>query len=84
MEIKNKPLPERNEICIDELSITYSQMQDHAIYNDKLDDQKLKIKTVDADGMGYYYVIETERWAFDDINELVKVFEDFKKRLGIE
>lgn len=29
----------------------------------------------------YYFVLESNRWAFNDVDEMVKVLRDFKKRL---
>ncbi len=42
--------------------------------------QALEISTDDAGG-GNYFVIETKRWAFDKIEDLINVLKDFSKRL---
>lgn len=61
------------------ISIEYTQPAD----SNSDDIQMLRISTEDA-GAGHYYVIETERWAFDDLNELMEVLQDFKKRLELK
>jgi hypothetical protein len=43
------------------------------------EDQFLTIKT-DNGGGGDYYVIETERWAFDSIDELIEIINKFKEK----
>lgn len=43
--------------------------------------QFLEVSTEDAGG-GVYYVLKTERWAFDNLNDLIKVLNDFEKRLS--
>ena len=44
--------------------------------------QLLEISTEDAGG-GVYYILKTERWAFDNLNDLIKVLQDFEKRLSV-
>lgn len=63
-----------NMICIDPPRMKYIQEDDITD-----DFQELEIST-DSSGVGYYYVIETKRWAFDDIDSLIKVLEDYKSR----
>ncbi len=39
--------------------------------------------TLEMEGIGFdmgYFVIKTERWAFDDIDEFVSLLQDFKDR----
>lgn len=43
--------------------------------------QKIKISTED-NGAGVFFVIETERWSFDNVDNLINLLNDFKKRLG--
>ena len=49
--------------------------------NDDEDVQELFIGQQDAGG-GRYYVIETKRWAVDKLDDLIKIIEDYKKRIG--
>lgn len=67
-----------NSIEIIEMKATYSQEQDSC--SSEPFGNYLQIETQDGGG-GIYYVIKTERWAFDDIDELIVTLEDFKKRI---
>lgn len=79
MKIKAGILPEIEEVGISEMKITYCQMDDQ----DRDEYQELEVST-DDNGAGMYYVIKTERWAIDRIDELVSVLKDFEKRLSVE
>lgn len=46
-------------------------------------EQWLDVSTEDG-GAGKYFVIRTERWAFDTIEELVGLLERVKKALEVE
>ena len=41
---------------------------------------ELELKTDDAGG-GMYYVLSTKRWAFESVDEIVGIIEDFLKRV---
>jgi hypothetical protein len=43
------------------------------------EDQFITIKTDDGGG-GDFYVIETKRWAFDTIEEIVEILNKFKEK----
>ena len=60
------------------LNTVYAQPCDE--YSDDL--QELVIEIGDA-GAGAYYVIKTERWAFDEIDDLIILLNDFKKRANL-
>jgi len=66
---------------VEEISITYTQEEDGCDESNKF--QELKIFTNDA-GEGKYIVFETERWALDNIEELVAVLNDFKLKAEIK
>lgn len=68
---------DNNPITIDELSANYIQEAD--CWQPSNEYQQLKISTADGGG-GVYFVIETKRWAFNNINELIKTLEDFVNR----
>ncbi len=63
---------------VEEISITYTQECDES--NDW---QSLKVFTSD-NGAGKFIVFETERWALDNIEELVAVLNDFKLKAEIK
>lgn len=60
------------------LRVTYSQEKDSMSLDD--DVQFLDIFTQDA-GDGSYFVIETSRWAFDNVSELIAMLSDFQYRV---
>lgn len=64
-------------VSVNKVSVEYTQEADSS--SDGL--QFLEVSTEDAGG-GVYYVLKTERWAFDNLNDLVKVLNDFEKRLS--
>ena len=64
-------------VAVNKVSVEYTQEADGN--SDGL--QFLEVSTEDA-GSGVYYVLKTERWAFDNLNDLIKVLNDFEKRLS--
>ena len=64
-------------VAVNKVSVEYTQEADGN--SDAL--QFLEVSTEDAGG-GVYYVLKTERWAFDNLNDLIKVLNDFEKRLS--
>ena len=44
-----------------------------------LEEQYLTIKT-DNGGGGDFYVIETKRWAFDTVEEIIELLNQFKEK----
>lgn len=92
LEILPYALPESEgrtmEVGIDQMSITYIQ-QDDTNHGGRDDVQTITVETESAictreealNKQGYYFVIKTDRWAFDEVEDVVKVLEDFKKRL---
>ena len=45
-------------------------------------DQEIEI-SVDDGGAGKYFVIKTDRWAFDTVSEFVEMLESFKAKAGM-
>ncbi len=74
--MKNKTKESNNDkhenkgIQLSEAKLTYYQEQDSCYDNDS--PQYITIEKIDA-GAGFYYVINTERWAFDNIDELIEL-----------
>jgi uncharacterized GH25 family protein len=66
------------QAVIEEISITYTQECDES----SQDWQSLKVFTED-NGAVKYIVFETERWAIDNIDEIVEILNDFKLKAGI-
>lgn len=69
-------VPLDDELLVGGMSVQYLQGGDTI----DGDIQTLEIKAEDGEG-GLFYVIKTERWAFDSIDELKRVLEDFEKRI---
>jgi hypothetical protein len=65
-----------NKYKVETINATYSQDADS---NSVSDMQFLEVSSEDAGG-GTYYVIKTERWAFDTIQELIDTLTDFQSR----
>ncbi len=63
---------------VEEISITYTQECDESNVW-----QSLKVFTSD-NGAGKFIVFETERWALDNIEELIETLNDFKLKAGIK
>jgi hypothetical protein len=57
------------------LEITFTQEADCCT----LEEQYLNIKT-DNGGGGDFYVIETKRWAFDTVEEIIELLNQFKEK----
>lgn len=64
-------------VAVNKVSVEYTQEADSN--SDGL--QFLEVSTEDA-GAGVYYIMKTDRWAFDNLNDLIKVLNDFEKRLS--
>jgi hypothetical protein len=64
---------------VEEMSVTYSQECDES----SQDWQSIKMFTND-NGAGKFIVFQTERWAIDNIDELVEILNDFKLKAGIK
>ena len=59
-----------------QLSATYHQEAD----SNGEEDQTLVISTQESMG-NPYFIIQTERWALDNVDELIAILNDFKNRL---
>lgn len=61
-----------DKVIVDEIKVVFSQRQDSCADVDCGTSQSITIERIDA-GAGMYYVIKTDRWAFDSIEEFVKL-----------
>lgn len=75
-DIQMKEYPENEQdIIVSEIKLTYSQENENnnsIIYT-------LEVST-ETQGDGFYFVIKTDRWAFEKVEDLVKVLNDFKNK----
>lgn len=72
-----------DEICVDDISVMYSQSGDCTESED--DAQEITISSRN-NGMARFINIKTgeKGWSISDSDELVKIIEDFKKRASLE
>lgn len=79
MSYKTKEYPEGSEIVLNEISVNYSQVNE----NETDTDDNLKL-SICHQGAEFYYVLESKRWAFNNIDELVKILNDFQAKANVE
>ena len=70
------PNKEGDNICLYSSQLEYIQNSD--TWSDG-EIQTLKLKTEYVDD-GKFFVMETSRWAFDNIEDLIEILKDFKNR----
>ena len=68
-------------VVVSDCTVNYSQESDCCGPQDE--HNHLKIHTEDGGG-GMYMVIETKRWAINEIDELIAILQDFKTRSGMK
>ncbi len=69
-----------DKLGVSNVKVDYTQDADSMSADDF---QTLSVEATDAGG-GWFFVIQTERWAFDNIDEFVKILKDFQKRVGVK
>jgi hypothetical protein len=72
---------DKEVIVVDAVSIEYSQSADCVSHDDDI--QTIRIRS-ENNGTARFMVLETERWAISDIDDLIILLTDFKTRAGIE
>ena len=77
MEFKTKEYPENGETVINEIAVNYSQESELSD-----EDNNLKL-SICHQGAGFYFVMETTRWTFDNIAQLDQVLADFKAKANV-
>ena len=65
-------------VVVNKIVVTYAQEQDDC--SEVNIDQFLEITLEDA-GAGPYFVIKTDRWAIDNIDDATNLLIDFNKRI---
>lgn len=78
MKMKVGVLPEGQEITAFTMSATYCQEGDT---NHSGEMQELRIE-IEGGIDDPYFVISTERWAVDDLDDIIVLLQDFKKRIS--
>lgn len=68
------------EMRVEEYKVSVSQDMDTCCPIDEKDQyQYLSLEVVD-NGHGYYFVMKTDRWAFEDVKELTHILNVFISR----
>lgn len=65
------------DVYVEDVSVEYGQDT-----VDEEDYQILKVFT-ENNGVARYINISTEKWSFSDIDDLIQILEDFKKRASL-
>jgi hypothetical protein len=77
MEFKTKEYPKGDEIVINEIMVNYSQESELSD-----EDNNLKL-SICHQGAGFYFVMETTRWTFNNIAQLDQLLADFKSKANV-
>jgi len=66
-----------DDVYVEDVSVEYGQDT-----VDEEDYQILKVST-ENNGVARYINISTEKWSFSDIDDLIQILEDFKRRASL-
>ena len=76
---ETKEYPEGSEVVINEITVNYSQV------NEEMTDMEDNLTlSICHQGAGFYFVLESKRWAFNSIDELVLILKDFQYKAKIK
>ena len=78
MEFETKEYPEKGKVVINEIIVNYSQESELTD-----EDNNLKL-SICHQGAGFYFVLESKRWAFNNIDELVSIINDFQFKAKVK
>ena len=84
LKIKNNPYPKGEDVGIVKMTITYRQEIDcNATVSDDCNDITISVEDVPLgdETFQYYYTMQTERWSFNEPEEVFDLLNDFKQRL---
>ena len=77
-KIKTKEYAINDDLVINKVTVNYCTESD-------IDDSDNELElSITHQGAGFYYVMKTERFAFDDIDFLIKILQDFKEKANID
>lgn len=69
-----------NEVAVDDVIVTYCQTND---CTESRNDVQTITLSARNNGVGRFVNIKTESWSIDEIEDLVKLIKDFKKRANL-
>lgn len=78
--VENDKAYEDDIVAVDTVKIEYMQTADCNSHPDAF--QHLNI-SAENNGMARFLVLKTSRWAISDIDDIIKVLQDFKARAGM-
>ena len=77
-KIKTKEYAINDDLVINKVTVNYCTESD-------IDDSDNELKlSISHQGAGFYYVMQTKRFAFDDIDFMIRILQDFKEKANIE
>ena len=77
-KIKTKEYAINDDLVINKVTVNYCTESD-------IDDSDNELElSISHQGAGFYYVMKTERFAFDDIDFLIRILQDFKEKANID
>ena len=79
--VENDKAYSDNVVAVDTVKVEYFQTPDCNSNPDAY--QYLNIST-ENNGTARFIVLKTSRWAISDIDDIVKILEDFKERTGLK
>ena len=77
-KIKTKEYAINDDLVINKITVNYCTESD-------IDDSDNELElSISHQGAGFYYVMKTERFAFDDIDFMIRILQDFKEKANID
>ena len=77
-KIKTKEYAIDDDLFINKITVNYCTESD-------IDDSDNELElSITHQGAGFYYIMKTERFAFDDIDFMIRILQDFKEKANIE
>ena len=77
-KIKTKEYAINDDLVINKVTVNYCTESD-------IDDSDNELElSISHQGAGFYYVMKTERFAFDDIDFMIRILQDFKEKANID
>ena len=77
-KIKTKEYAIDDDLVINKITVNYCTESD-------IDDSDNELElSITHQGAGFYYIMKTERFAFDDIDFMIRILQDFKEKANID
>ena len=79
IKIETSEFPKSSD-CISVTSVDITYTQENEVNSNNFDNLKLSIA---SNGAGFYFVMKTQRWAFNNIDEFILLLKDFQDKAKI-